>query len=200
MLYTEKGDRPLRKPGPEVDVSSSAFWMSSYEEHGSAVMAFLTSRIGRRDLAEDLLQETFVRAIRARPQLPDPSGVRSYLFTTAHHLLLSRYRKKQPVLFSEVSEDASRALEQIVDDDAVAPDSATDLRLFEKRLHGVLAGLSRSHRVAFELAVLQQKKYSEVATELGWSLSKVKTNVHRARKKVIGALRDALGPRLENLS
>ena len=91
---------PIRKSNAEVDVSESSFWMTTYEEHGSAVMAFLTSRTGRRDVAEDLLQETFVRAIRARPTLPDPAGVRSYLFTTAQHLLISRYRKKTPSLMS----------------------------------------------------------------------------------------------------
>ena len=88
----------LRRTNREVTVSESSFWTTTYEEHGSAVMAFLTSRTGRRDLAEDLLQETFVRAIRARPTLPDPAGVRSYLFTTAHRLLLSRYRRKRPTL------------------------------------------------------------------------------------------------------
>ena len=190
---------PLRKEGQELEVSDSSFWMSTFEEHSSAVMAFLTSRTGRRDLAEDLLQETFVRAIRARPKLPDPSGVRSYLFTTAHRLMLSRYRRKRPVLFSEVSEEASRTLEQIVDEDAASPESATDLSRFAERLQGVLATLGEAHRSAFQLAVLEQKPYSEIAFEKGWTVGQVKTNVHRARKKVIGALRDALCPRLESL-
>ncbi len=190
---------PLRKEGQELDVSDSSFWMSTFEEHSSAVMAFLTSRTGRRDLAEDLLQETFVRAIRARPKLPDPSGVRSYLFTTAHRLMLSRHRRKRPDLFSEVSEQASHTLEQIVDKDAASPESATDLSRFTERLQGVLATLGEAHRSAFQLAVLEQKSYSEIATEKGWTVGQVKTNVHRARKKVIGALRDVLGPRLERL-
>ena len=189
----------LRKEGQELDVSDSSFWMSTFEEHSSAVMAFLTSRTGRRDLAEDLLQETFVRAIRARPKLPDPSGVRSYLFTTAHRLILSRYRRKRPALFSEVSEDASHTLEQIVDENAASPESATDLNRFVERLQGVLATLGEAHRTAFQLAVLEQKSYSEIALEKGWTVGQVKTNVHRARKKVIGALRDVLGPRLERL-
>ncbi len=191
---------PLGKEGQELDVSDSSFWMSTFEEHSSAVMAFLTSRTGRRDLAEDLLQETFVRAIRARPKLPDPSGVRSYLFTTAHRLMLSRYRRKRPVLFSEVSEEASHKLEEIVDEDAASPESAADLSRFAERLQEVLATLGEAHRSAFQLAILEQKTYSEIAFEKGWTVGQVKTNVHRARKKVLGALRDALGPRLESLS
>ena len=189
---------PLRKEGQELDVTDSTFWMSTFEEHGSAVMAFLTSRTGRRDVAEDLLQETFVRAIRARPKLPDPSGVRSYLFTTAHRLMLSRHRRKRPSLFSEVSEAASHTLEQVVDENAASPESATELTRFTERLQEVLATLGQAHRSAFQLAILEQKPYSEIAFEKGWTLGQVKTNVHRARKKVIGALRDILGPRLES--
>jgi RNA polymerase sigma-70 factor (ECF subfamily) len=188
----------LRRTDREVNVSESSFWMTTYEEHGSAVMAFLTSRTGRRDLAEDLLQETFVRAIRARPTLPDPAGVRSYLFTTAHRLLLSRYRRKRPMLFSEVSEQQAHALEEMADDEAAAPDSAADLSRFEDRLRDVLGQLKPAHRSAFELAVLQQMPYSEVAREQGWTVAQVKTNVHRARKQVMTVLGDMLGTGLEN--
>lgn len=183
-----------------VNVSDGSFWMTTFEEHGRAVMAFLTSRTGRRDVAEDLLQETFVRAMRARKTLPDPRGVRSYLFTTAHHLLISRHRRKRPVLFSEVSENESRALEQIADADAPAPDSAADLGRFEERLQAVLGKLKPDHRTAFEHAVLQQMPYAEVAQRQGWSLGQVKTNVHRARKKVIAELGELLGPRSESRS
>ena len=190
---------PRNREGQEMDVGDSAFWMSTYEQHGSAVMAFLTSRTGRRDLAEDLLQETFVRAIRARPSKLDPGGIRSYLFTTAHRLVLSRYRRKQPILFSEVSEAASHTWEQIADERAVSPEAATDLSRFEERLHEVLATLGEAQRSAFQLAVLQQKSYSEIATQKGWTLGQVKTNVHRARKKVISALRDVLGSTSEIL-
>jgi RNA polymerase sigma-70 factor (ECF subfamily) len=187
----------LRKAAGEAEVTDSAFWMTTFERHGSAVMAFLASRTGRRDLAEDLLQETFVRAMRARPTLPDASGVRSYLFTTAHNLLLSRRRKKRPSLFSEALDDETRALERIADTKALSPERTADLHRFEERLHGVLAELPPVFRTAFEQAVLQQRSYHDIASEQGWTLAQVKTNVHRARKKVIAALGDLLGERRE---
>jgi len=188
----------LGKPDREVGVSDSSFWMTTFEEHSTAVMAFLTSRTGRRDVAEDLLQETFVRAMRARPVLPDPRGVRSYLFTTAHHLLLSRHRRKQPILFSEVARSEANALERIADEESTAPDAAAGLSLLQDRLREVLETLKPAYRTAFERAVLQQQPYAEIAETTGWSLGQVKTNVHRARKKVIAKLGDLLGPRLES--
>jgi RNA polymerase sigma-70 factor (ECF subfamily) len=185
----------LRNTAKEVDVNE--FWMSTFEEHGSSVMAFLVSRSGHRDDAEDLLQETFIRAMRARPTLPEPKGVRSYLFKTAHHLLLSGYRKKRTLLFSEVADEEARPLEEIADVDATSPESAAELAGFQERLEGILRTLTPAFRTAFEQAVLQQRAYGEIAREQGWSLGQVKTNVHRARKKVIAALGDLLGPRTE---
>ena len=186
----------LRK-GREEDVAQSAFWMATFEQHGSAVMAFLASRTGRRDVAEDLLQETFVRAMRAQPDTENAGGIRAYLFTTAHHLLVSRHRKRRPILFSEVAEPASAALEQLADPRVPAPEAAADLSRLEQRLQEALGTLSPDHRTAFELAVLGQRPYPVIARELGWTLGRVKSNVHRARKKIIAALGDLLGPRLE---
>jgi len=184
----------------EENVAQSAFWMETFEQHGSAVMAFLASRTGRRDVAEDLLQETFVRAMRAQPQATDVGGIRSYLFTTAHHLLVSRYRKRSPILFSEVAEPASRTFEEIADSRAESPESVADLSRLEQRLREALVTLSPDHRTAFEQAVLGERPYPEIARELGWTLGRVKSNVHRARKKIIAALGDVLGPRLEQES
>jgi RNA polymerase sigma-70 factor (ECF subfamily) len=191
---TRRGSRP------EVDVSDTAFWMATFQEHGSAVIAFLTSRTGRRDVAEDLLQETFVRAMRARPTLPDAGGIRSYLLTTAHRLLISRHRKKRPFLFSEMAEREAAPFEELADEAAISPESAVSFVQFEERLRVVLEGLPPAHRAAFEDAVLQQKAYAEIASDRGWTPAQVKSNVHRARKQVIAALGDLLGPRSEQTS
>ncbi len=188
------------KLGSEAPLSEAGFWSTTFEEHASSVLAFLSSRTGRRDVAEDLLQETFVRVIRAEPRRDDPVGLRAYLFTTAHHLLLSRFRRKRPILFSEVSEDDTRALEERADGRAESPEQVADFRRLEDRLREVLDTLPDAHRVAFELAVLQQRSYDEIARTQSWSLGQVKTNVHRARKKVIAQLGDWLGPRTEEES
>jgi RNA polymerase sigma-70 factor (ECF subfamily) len=132
--------------------------------------------------------------------LPDADRVRAYLFTTAHHLLISRARKKRPVLFSEIGADGSWSVDRAVAAPDAPPDTRADLSRLEDRLREVLQTLTADHRAAFELAVLQQVPYAEIARDRGWSLPQVKTNVHRARKKVMGALHDLLGPRTESAS
>ena len=179
-----------------MTITDNSFWFNTFEEHGSSILAFLTSRVGRRDLAEDLLQETFVRAMRRR--LSDEGNVRSYLFTTAHRLILDHHRKKKPALFSEITPEDGPGMEAVADDEAASAEETTDLRLLEDRLGGVLEALPPAHRVAFESAVLNQQTYAEIAEQQGWSLEKVKTNVHRARKKVIDRLRPMMSPHAES--
>jgi RNA polymerase sigma factor (sigma-70 family) len=72
---------------------ASGFWRQAYEAHGPAVLAFLPSRARSREDAEDLLQETFVRAIRAGGGLRDSGRIRPYLFTIPHNLLRNVRRR-----------------------------------------------------------------------------------------------------------
>ena len=195
MSYSQAMKR-RKRAGSSMTVSDNTFWLNTYEEHGSSVLAFLTSRVGRRDVAEDLLQETFVRVMRRGKKLTDTGKIRGYLFTTAHHLILDRLRKKKPTLFSEISEEGS--FQDVPDPGAESPQTATDLRWFGERLNHVVEALRPAHRVAFRSAVLEERPYAEVAAAQGWSLEQVKTNVHRARKQVIAELRDLLCPTVEN--
>jgi RNA polymerase sigma-70 factor (ECF subfamily) len=178
-------------------VAGKSFWLETFEEHGSSILAFLTSRVGRREVAEDLLQETFVRAMRQGERLEDSSRIRAYLFTTAHHLVLDRARRKKPALFSELRESGDDLGAELPDAGARPPDTAAELNLFERQLEQALRGLPSAHRVAFESAVLRQRPYAEVALEHGWSIEQVKSNVFRARQRLITELRRVLHPATE---
>lgn len=166
-----------------------SFWRSSFDEHSGVVLAFLTSRVGRRELAEDLLQETFLRAMRAGA-LRDLSKVRSYLLSIAHRLVIDSVRKKRPVLFSEVAPDET--FNEIEDRKSPLPDELAESGLMERRLREQIQNLSEPLRIAFQAAVVEQRSYSEIAAEQDWTVGQVRVNVHRARKKVIGSMRQQL--------
>jgi len=178
-----------------METSTHAFWQTTFEQHGSAVMAFLASRLGRRDLAEDLLQDTFVRAMRTPVPLREPEKVRSYLLSTAHRLILNRRRKRRPLLFSELGatpQEGSEKELRFVESDGATLDELTDLRTLRGRLEGVLAELPPPQRRAFELVVLGQMSYAEAAEQEGWTVDQVRMNVYRGRKGAISRLRELL--------
>ncbi|MDX1502404.1 MAG: RNA polymerase sigma factor [Thermoanaerobaculia bacterium] len=169
-----------------------AFWQTSYERHGSAVLAFLTSRLGSRDTAEDLLQETFVRAIRTATPMRDVGKVRSYLMSTAHRLILNRARRRRPIPFADLAPAAVEDETARRPAESAAPDELADLGLLRDRLRGVLGALPADHRRAFEAAVLEERSYAEIAEREGWTIDQVRMNVYRGRKRAMQELRHLL--------
>lgn len=160
------------------------FWKLAYQEHGPAVMAFLRSRLGSLEDAEELMQETFVRAMRAADRLRDRSTVRGYLFTTAHNLLRDRFRR------SKVSPIVAATASEFESSDGEATDTRARLGALVDRLSEVLDRLPEAQREAFKLGVLDRMPYREIAEMKGWTVSAVKVNVFRARKRVARELAD----------
>ncbi len=179
----------------EATQPDDAFWHAAYTAHGSQVLAFLRRRVGREE-AEDVLQETFVRAIRAGTFRGDHGQARAYLMSAARHVLINHLRRPRLVVAAADAapariEGGGDALTVAPSPDATPEENATH-SAFSRRLEGVLAKLRDNYRRAFELAVLQQYSYAEVAQLTGWSPAQVKINVYRARKRVIEDLGDVL--------
>jgi RNA polymerase sigma-70 factor (ECF subfamily) len=162
----------------------TAFWRVAYEQHGPSVLAFLRSRVGNRDDAEELLQETFVRAIRAGEKLREKDKVRGYLFTTAHNLVRNRARRLQA---APVIVDSEQEIE-----DSELTDTRARLRSLCERLDAVLDTMSSEYRRAFELGVLEKLPYRKVSECTGWTMSQVKINIYRARRQVMMELAEYL--------
>jgi RNA polymerase sigma-70 factor (ECF subfamily) len=81
-------------------------------------------------------------------------------------------------------------------DDAPQPDG----QLLNKELGAViqhaLAALDADKRTVFTLKIFQQKSYEEIATITGFSIAKLKTDLHRARVE----MRRRVGPYVEGMS
>ena len=66
-----------------------------YESHSGEVLAFLRRRAGR-DRADDLFQETFLRALRAYPTLKHSEHLRAWAFTIASRIAIDEHRRTRP--------------------------------------------------------------------------------------------------------
>lgn len=171
--------------GPDM-----GFWRGAYDAHAPAVLAFLSRRLGSREDAEDLLQETFVRAIRAASFRPE-GNLRAYLLRTARNLIVNRLRRPRIEVLEEAREELGEPFAAVASDGA-SPEEEAAWRAFGDRLARTLGRLTAAHRTAFELAVLEQRSYAEVAQLTGWTLSQVKINLYRARKRILDELGEAL--------
>lgn len=176
----------------EAAAHDDAFWHAAYCSHAPAVLAFLRRRMEREE-AEDVLQETFVRAIRAGSYRGDDRNARAYLMATARHVLINRLRRPRLVVAAgDLTAEAGRDALCEAPSGEASPEEDAAWGAFRRRLCDVLAELKERYRQAFELGVLQQRSYAEVAAVTGWSLPQVKINVYRARRRVIQGLADYL--------
>jgi len=86
-----------------------------YEAHNSEVLAFLRRRAGR-DRADDLFQETFLRALRAYAKLEHGDHLRAWVLTIADRTLIDAARKEKPtaeLVVEPGGEDPRPAFEEL---------------------------------------------------------------------------------------
>ena len=141
--------------------------------HHRRFLAYLQRRVGDRALAEDLLQDAFVRAIDRAPELPD-DGVVPWFYRVLRNAVIDRYRRHGA---------ESRALEAFARelDGAVEP---------PPELHGEicacvaeLAGtLSPSYAAAISAVDVQGLAVAEFARAQGLTASNAGVRLHRARQ------------------
>ena len=166
-------------------------WEAVYRKHSSGVYQYLLNLSGHLQEAEDLLQETFIRAIDSKTTLREADKMRPWLLTISRNLFLDSKKK-------QVRQKTS-SLENSVIDEINMPKNVNnpeDYALksdFLSRLHKALADLSETYRTAFTLGVMQKLAYQEIVEITGWSLAMVKSNVFRARKTIAAALSEFQG-------
>lgn len=164
---------------------SLSFWEDAYREHGPDVLSFLRRRARATADAEDLLQETFVRAIRSETGLRNLGKVRSYLFTTAQNLLINHLQRDRRVL-SEIEIEAIRS--EMQPEPQPAPDASVREQEMDARLVAAMKSMPEAEENAFRSAILERQSYEEVGRRHGWSRDQVKVYVYRARKRMLTEL------------
>src|SRR5579871_3182162 len=66
-----------------------------YNTYRAAVGGFIANRIQDRDLVDDLISETFIKAWVNRAQYSDQGKIHSWLFTVAQHVIADHFRKRE---------------------------------------------------------------------------------------------------------
>lgn len=148
---------------------------ASYTElvvrHRAPVRAYVLKLTGNPGSAEDVVQETFLRAWRHRDRLAAHKGsVRSWLFTVAHNIAVDLHRGRRSY---PVGDELLERLQRPVLDHAEAIVESAALR-------PALSRLSSEHRaVVFEL-YYRRSTVAEAARSIGIPLGTVKSRAHNA--------------------
>ena len=161
-----------------------------FDRYGRPIISFIYDMVGRRDLAEELAQETFVRAYKGIGSLKDDTKLSTWLFGIAKNVaresIRARLRDHNKV---EMEDDG---VAQLSDKDLLPDDQLLSKEL-NAVIHEALAGLDADKREVFTLKVFQQHSYEEIAAITGFSIAKLKTDLHRARAEMRRRVQPYLG-------
>ena len=135
--------------------------------------------------AEDLVQDTLIRAYRAADRF-DGAYPRAWLLTILRHTHLNRARVRRPTLMQD-GDSVESALERVAPPAASAEEIVLGAT-FDQAVAAALAELSENHRRVVELVDLQGLSYQEAADALGVPRGTVMSRLHRARARIRAAL------------
>jgi len=165
---------------PRATDSEEELVRALHAEHGAALLGFVTRLTGDRQRAEDIVQETLLRAWRKAGSLDgDASSLRSWLFTIAHHLTIDEHRAR--AARAEDSED------ELSDVPVVGQ---LDRALEAWQITEALATLSRDHREALVETYFRGRSVAEAAAVLGVPAGTVKSRTYYALRALRAALEE----------
>jgi len=160
-----------------------------YSELAPAVHRFLHDLLGDDALAADALQEAFIRAFRRVETVPRGTRLAAWVFGIARNVSLELRRARGRARRVLVEADARLAC-RVADARARSPEAQLLDREAVAVVARALALLPEDRRAALLLRLDHGLAYDEIARVMGWSLSKVKIEIFRARE-VLRATLDA---------
>lgn len=140
--------------------------------------------------AEDLVQETYLRAWRAQSQFRKGTNLRAWLFTILHNTFINQYRRaaRAPRNESIDAIDDFSLFRHMSDGNHVSqdgePEAAALERLAAAELQAVLMELSEPFRNVVILADVEGFSYKEIAAILEINIGTVMSRLHRGRKRL----------------
>lgn len=168
-----------------------------FDRHAPPVRRFLRDLVRDPVAADEATQEVFVRAHRELDKLREPERVRSWLFGIARFVHLERCRALRRVRASEAFESEAEGGTERDEwiDRGPSPADALLGKEADRMLEGALAKLGDERRAALLLRLDHGLGYDDIATHMGWSIQKVKNEIHRGRRQLRAELAAYLGGR-----
>lgn len=157
-----------------------------YTRHRGTVYRFLLRSVSRRDLADELFQDTWSRVISARDRYRPDAKFSTWLLQIAHNLLIDGFRRNRP---EETGEHAELAMQLAENDESERPDRVLSEFEQSRQLQRALSALPDDQRGAFLLRVENGLSVEEIAEVTQVGRETAKSRLRYALEK----LREALG-------
>jgi RNA polymerase sigma-70 factor (ECF subfamily) len=149
-----------------------------FDRYSRPIISFIYDITNDRELSEELMQETFVRAYKNLGTLRGDAKLSTWLFGIAKNVARESLRARQRASRNvEIGDEAVQELR----DGKLPPDDSLINKELNSVIREALSQLDDDKRLVFALKVFQQQSYEEIAAITGFSIAKLKTDLHRAR-------------------
>jgi RNA polymerase sigma-70 factor, ECF subfamily len=189
---------PISRPDPDVGLVAQAREGDSgafdqlVRKHQAAMYGLIMRMVGETAVAEELTQDTFLRAWRNLGGFREASLFSTWLYRIAVNLCrdhLGSWEKRRRQVEVGLDGPDQKPLP------LVSPGPGPDARLEEREMaatfQNALEALDPVHRAAFLLRHQEGLTPAEIAGALGISVANAKVRVHRARAMIMEAMRKA---------
>nr|BFE64576.1 sigma-70 family RNA polymerase sigma factor [Dactylosporangium thailandense] len=180
--YGNRTHRPA--PGPRD--ADDELLVALYREHADALLRFVARLTGGdRQRAEDIVQETLLRAWRNADRFDHNAvgSLRPWLFTVARRIAIDEHRSAS----ARAGETYGQDLDELWLADLTQSDE-TERVLANMVVMDALRSLSRAHREILVETYLRDRTVNEVAERLGLPLGTAKSRVYYALRSLRAAL------------
>jgi RNA polymerase sigma-70 factor (ECF subfamily) len=165
-------DLPLVWKEEDAHAMEEQLFQSLYDATARPLLAYLIGVTGRRDVADDVLQETYCRFLLRQPSPMAEAETRRYLFRIATNLLRDRWRKGEDAQFPENYDEGA----------TLDVDTQLDVRR-------VMRTLRPRERELLWLAYVEGMSHAEIAASTGLNALSIRLLLFRARGKAAGLLK-----------
>ena len=138
--------------------------------HADDIKYFILSKVKDEVIADDLLQETFIKVHTKLNTLKDEDKLKSWLFSIARYTVLDYFRSKKLVY-------------ETTDEDFIFEEQKLEHTEVDC-LHGIIKSLPKKYRDPLFLSDIKGIKQQQIANQLNLALPTIKSQIQRGRKMI----------------
>lgn len=151
---------------------------------------FVFRFVGEPETAEDIVQETFLRAFRKRENYKAIANFSTWLFTIAGNLAKSELRRRKRWRLFSLDRDEESGTGLDLPDESFRPDKMTESSITDVQIQRAISSLSDNYRQVVLLRDVEGLSYQEISEVVNCPVGTVKSRVSRARLKLQQKLRN----------
>lgn len=182
MLALYISDRGMKK---QFLLQEGIFFEDVFRRYYPHLLAFVERQVGDRDVAKDFVQDVFFKLYESKLIFSSEPGLKSWLYKASRNAVLDYLRHLK------VRDD-----HQLLMAEAMMYSGEIDESISEElvqKVNEAIFSLPPQCRQIVRMNIIDGKKYTEIAAELGISINTIKTQIFRGYKKLRESLSDDTG-------